>query len=55
MATKTLTIKNCRQDVVEQLRELRLEERRQLSALIEDCLQAYLEMNYEDEPELEDV
>lgn len=49
MITKTLTVKNCREALVEQLRELRLEERRQLSAILEDCLDAYLELNYEDQ------
>ena len=41
MDRKTMTIKNVDADVVELLTELRITERRQLAAILEDCVNAY--------------
>ncbi|WP_299779493.1 hypothetical protein [uncultured Roseobacter sp.] len=42
MKRKTITIKNVDQDVIEMLADLRLTERRQLAAILEDCVNAYV-------------
>ena len=41
MDRKTMTIKNVDAEVVELLTELRITERRQLAAILEDCVNAY--------------
>ena len=41
MHRKPLTVKNVSIETLEMLRELRIEERRQLSAILEDCVQSY--------------
>ncbi|MFV1602328.1 MULTISPECIES: hypothetical protein [unclassified Phaeobacter] len=49
MERKTITIKNVDQDVIEMLADLRLTERRQLAAILEDCVNAYVCGDCEDE------
>jgi len=49
MQTKSITIKNVSQETVAMLRDIRIDERRQLSAILEDCVQAYWEVTYEDD------
>lgn len=41
MDRKTMTIKNVDAEVVDLLTELRITERRQLAAILEDCVNAY--------------
>lgn len=56
MYTKTITIKDVDQNTVDLLRDIRLEERRQLSAILEDCLRVYWEATYEeDEPDTPEI
>jgi hypothetical protein len=48
MILKTLTVKNVSEDVIELLRSIRHYERRQLAVIIEECVAAYYQSNYED-------
>ncbi len=54
MDRKTMTIKNVDAEVVELLTELRITERRQLAAILEDCVNAYA-YSAEDEEYLSEV
>lgn len=51
MERKTVIIKNVALEIVDMLRDIRLEERRQLAAIFEDCVRSYWEDTYEEETE----
>lgn len=51
MLTKTLTIKNVDLNTVAALRSIRRDERRQLAAILEDCVRTYEEAYYQEEEE----
>lgn len=49
MDQQNITVKNVSIDTVELLREIRLNERRQLAAILEDCVREYWNIVYGDE------
>lgn len=49
MNTTNITIKNVSRETAATLKGIRLDERRQLSAILEDCVQAYCDATYEEE------
>ncbi|WP_425044656.1 hypothetical protein [Primorskyibacter sp. S87] len=48
MDRRTLTVKNCDEEVLESLRDIRRNERRQLAVIIEDCIEAYITLHYDE-------
>ncbi len=48
MKTKNITIKNVDLETLEMIRDIRLDERRQLSAILQDCVRAYWDTVYAD-------
>ena len=53
MNCKTVFIKNVDQMTVELLRDIRLDERRQLAAILEDAIQEYYDARYETDCEIQ--
>jgi len=48
MNTHTITIKNVDSETAEMLRDIRLDERRQLAVILADCVRSYWDCTYAD-------
>ncbi len=52
---KRFSVRNLDQDAINMLAQIRAEERRELGAILEDCIQGYWSELFEDDDTLEDA